>query len=85
MLVKATVEESELDQDQLAEIADIADPDPETRFLSILRVLVCEEKKEKDQNNQYSEIREAISDLRIVLDKLEADLQGKVGDPKQIN
>lgn len=85
MLVKAAVEELELDQDQLAEIADIADPDAETRFLSVLRVVVYEEEKEKDQNDQYSEIREAIFDLRLVLDKLETVFQGKVKDPKRIN
>lgn len=85
MLVKAAVEELELDQDQLAEIADIADPDAETRFLNVLRVVVYEEEKEKDQNDQYSEIREAIFDLRLVLDKLDAVFQGKVKDPKRIN
>ena len=85
MLVKAALEELNLDQDQLAEIADIADPDAETRFLSVLRVVLHEEEKEKDQNDQYSEIREAISDLRLVLDKLEAVLQGEVKGAKRIN
>ncbi|WP_319496012.1 hypothetical protein [uncultured Cohaesibacter sp.] len=85
MLAKAAVKELDLDQEQLAEIADIADPDSETRFLGTLRIAVYEEEKEKDQKDPHSEIREAISDLRLVLDELETVLQEEVKEPKQIN
>ncbi len=85
MLVKAAVEELDLDQDQLAEIADIADPDAETRFLNVLRIVVYEKENGKDQNDPHGEIREAISDLRLALDELEIVLQREVEDPKRIN
>ncbi|WP_417729466.1 hypothetical protein [Roseovarius sp.] len=84
-LVKAAVKELDLDHEQLAEISDIADPDAETRFLSVLRIAVCEEEKEKDKNDPPSEIREAISDLRLALDELETVLQEEVKEPKRIN
>jgi hypothetical protein len=85
MLVKAAVEELELDQDQLAEIADIADPDAETQFLNVLRIVVYEKENGKDQNDPHGKIREEISDLRLALDKLETVLLREFEHPKRIN
>jgi hypothetical protein len=77
MVVKAVVKDLDLDQDQLAEIADVADPDAETRFLNVLRVVVYEDEVEKDQSDPYSDIREEIAVLRQTLDELEATLQAE--------
>lgn len=85
MLVKEVVAELALDQDQLAEVADIADPDAETRFLNVLKVVVYDKEKGDDQNDPHGEIRETISDLRLALEELETVLQQEVEDPKRIN
>lgn len=85
MLVKAAVEELGLDQDQLAEIADVADPDAETQFLNVLRIVVYEKENGKDQNDPHGKIREEMSDLRLALDKLETVLLRVVEDPKRLN
>lgn len=85
ILVREAVAELDLDQDQLAEIADIADPDSETRFLNVLKVVVYDKKKGGDQNDPHEEIREAISDLRRTLERLEAVLLQEVKSPKRIN
>ncbi|PRY80169.1 hypothetical protein CLV80_10119 [Yoonia maritima] len=85
MLIKEVVAELDIDQDQLAEVADIADPDEETRFLSVLKVVVYDKEKGDDQNDPHGEIREAISDLRFALEELEGVLLQEVKDPKRIN
>ncbi|WP_282611334.1 hypothetical protein [Pelagibius sp. Alg239-R121] len=85
MLVKLAVEELGLDKGELAEIADIADPDEETRFLNVLRIVVYDKEKRENQHDTGNQIRESISDLRDVLDDLEAALQQKVSDPKLTN
>lgn len=85
ILVKEVVSELDLDQDQLAEVANIADPDAETRFLNVLKVVVYDKEKGDDQNDPHGAIREAISDLRYTLEKLEAVLLQEVKDPKRVN
>ncbi|WP_282157037.1 hypothetical protein [Shimia thalassica] len=85
MLVREVVAELDLGQDQLAEIAEIADPDAETRFLNVLRVVVYDKENGKDQNDTHGEIREVISDLRYTLEELEAVLLQGVEDSKRIN
>ena len=85
ILVKEVVAELDLDQDRLAEIANIADPDAETRFLNVLKIVVYNKEKGDDQNGPQGEIREAISDLRFALDELEAVLLKEVKSPKRIN
>lgn len=85
MLIKLAVKELDLDQDQLAELADIADPDAETRFMTVLKIVSYEKGNDKSQTDPYSEIRAAISDLRLTLDELEAGLEPEVEEPKRIN
>jgi len=84
-LVRLVVEELGLDKDGLAEIADIADPNEETRFLNVLRIVIHDKEKGEDEDDARSEIREAISNLRGVLDDLEVALQPPVTDPKLMN
>ena len=85
MLLKLAVVELDPSKEELAEIAGIADPDEETRFLSILRIVVYDEERKEDQEDVGKQIVEAISDLRHVLDDLEEALQRKVNDPKLMN
>ena len=85
MLLKFAVGELDLGKEKLAEIADIADPDEETRFLNVLRIVVYDKEKKEDKEDAGKQIVEAISDLRHVLDDLEAALQRKVNDPKLMN
>ncbi|WP_065268212.1 hypothetical protein [Leisingera sp. JC1] len=85
MLVKDVVAKLDLDQDQLAEVAGIADPDAETRFLNVLKIIVYDKEKGENQDEPQSEIREAISDLRLALEELETVLQQEVVDPKGIH
>lgn len=85
MLLKLAVDELGLGKEELANIAGIADPDEETRFLNVLRIVVYDTEKREDQDDAGRQIGEAISDLRDVMDDLEAALQRKVIGPKLVN
>jgi hypothetical protein len=85
MLVKRAVEELDLDQEELAKIADIADPNEETRFLNVLKFVIYDKEKRGVQEDPDSQVLGAISDLRGVLDDLEEALQQPVIDPKLMN
>lgn len=84
-LVRLAVEELGLYKNDLAAIADIADPDEETGFLNVLRIVVYDKEKRDDQDDASSQIREAITDLRGALDDLEVALQQPGTDPKLTN
>jgi hypothetical protein len=85
MLVKRAVEELDLNQEELAKIADIADPNEETRFLNVLKVVIYDKEIQGVQEDLDSKVRDTISDLRGVLDDLEIALQQPVIDPKLMN
>jgi hypothetical protein len=85
VLVKRVVEELDLDQEKLVKLADLVEPNEETRFLNVLKVVIYDKEKQGAQKDPDSQVRDAIFDLRGVLDDLEAALQQPVRDPKPLN
>lgn len=79
MVVRLAVEELGLEKEELTKIADIAEPDAETQFLKILRILVYDTEKREDDDDAGREILEAITELRDALDSLERGIGRKSG------
>ena len=85
MLLKLALVELGPGKEELAEIVGIADPDDETRFFNVLRIVVDDKGNREDPDDAGRQIGEIITDLRNVLDDLEAALQRRVNDPKLMN
>ncbi len=70
-LAKEAIKEQRLDEDELLDIAHQADPDDQTRLLSVLRIVICDPTKGSETDRESDAVRETIDELRAAIDDFE--------------